>query len=352
MTGTADSSAHGLPNKANPVQVLPMNLPTTMTAIVADAPGGPDVLRATTVPVPTPQPGEVLIRVAAAGVNYPDIAQRRGAYPAPEGHSPLLGLEVSGTVVVPAGEWRVGDAVVALTNGGGYAEYVAVPASQVLPAPGGWPLTDAAALPECWFTIAQTLVMRAGLATGMSVLVTGAAGGLGGAAIQIALLLGAKPIAIVGSAEKADYVRTLGATAVIRHDTEDIVTRTRDLTAGKGADLLLDMLGGDATASHLEAAARGGHIVMVATLADQVSPLPLNKVVARQLTISGSTLRHQSTATKAAIAAHLRQRLWAALGDPALPRPRIRHFPLAEAAAAHRAMEDRANYGKIVLVPG
>lgn len=177
-----------------------MTMPNTMTAIVADAPGGPDVLHAATVPVPSPQPGEVLIRVAAAGVNYPDIAQRRGAYPAPEGHSPRIGLEVSGEIEVPAGEWKIGDKVVALTNGGGYAEYAAVPAGQVLPAPAGWSLVDAAALPECWFTVAQTLVMRADLASGMSVLVTGAAGGIGGAAIQVALILGAMPIAIVGSA--------------------------------------------------------------------------------------------------------------------------------------------------------
>jgi len=329
-----------------------MTLPSTMTAIVADAPGGPEVLHTATVAVPNPQPGEVLIRVAAAGVNYPDIAQRRGAYPAPEGHSPLLGLEVAGTIAVPAGEWREGDQVVALTNGGAYAQYVAVPAGQVLPAPAGWPLADAAALPECWFTITQTLVMRTGLRSGMSVLITGAAGGLGGAAIQIALLLGAAPIALVGSAEKADYARSLGATAIIRQDLEDVVARTRELTDGRGADRILDMLGGDATARHIDAAARGAHIVMVATLADQASQLPLNKVVARQLTISGSTLRHQSTATKAAIAAHLRQHLWPALGDPALPRPRIRQFTLAESAAAHRAMEDRTNFGKIVLVPG
>jgi NADPH2:quinone reductase len=343
-----------LPNKANPVQVLPMilpkELPTTMTAIVADAPGGPDVLHTATVPVPAPQPGEVLIRVAAAGVNYPDIAQRRGAYPAPDGHSPILGLEVSGEVVVPAGEWKLGDKVVALTNGGGYAAYVAVPVGQVLPAPAGWPLADAAALPETWFTIAQTLVMRAGLTSGMSVLVTGAAGGVGGAAIQIALFLGATPIAAVGSAEKAEYVRTLGATAIIRHDIEDIVARTRELTDGRGADRILDMLGGDATARHIEAAARGGHIVQVATLSAPDATVPLNKLVAKQLTLSGSTLRHQSTATKSAVAAHLRRHLWPALDDPALPHPRIRRFPLSETPAAHRAMEDRANHGKIVLV--
>lgn len=248
-----------------------------------------------------------------------------------------------------AGEWNVGDKVVALTNGGGYAEYVAVPARQVLPAPAGWPLPDAAALPETWFTITQTLVMRTGLTAGMSVLITGAAGGLGGAAIQIARILGATPIAIVGSAAKADYVRALGATHIIRHDIEDVVARTRELTAGRGADRILDMLGGEATVRHIEAAAPFGHIVQVATLSDRNASLPLNKLVAKQLTLSGSTLRHQSTATKAAIAAHLRRHLWPALDDPSLPRPQIRQFPLASVAEAHRAMEDRANFGKIVL---
>ena len=339
-------------NKANPVQVLPMTLPPTMTAIVAAASGGPDVLRPATVPLPIPAPGEVLIRVAAAGVNYPDVAQRRGDYPPPPGHSTRLGLEVSGRIAVAAGPWQEGDEVVALANGGGYADYVAVPAGQVLPVPENWPLVDAAALPETWFTITQTLVLRAGLAAGMSVLVTGAAGGLGAAAIQIALILGAEPIALVGSAEKAGYARSLGATAIIRHDLEDPVARTRELTGGRGADRILDMLGGDATARHIDAAAPFGHIVQVATLGDRLAAVPLNRLMAKQLTLSGSTLRPQSGETKAAIAAHLRTRLWPALADPGFPRPRIRRFALAQAADAHRAIEQRSHYGKIVLLPG
>lgn len=327
-----------------------MSLPQTMTAIVAAAPGAPEVLAPAAVPLPVPKPGEVLIRVAAAGINYPDIAQRRGDYPPPDGHSPVLGLEVSGEITVPAGPWREGDKVVALTNGGAYAEYVAVPSGQVLPAPEGWPLVDAAALPETWFTITQTLVMRAGLGAGMSVLITGAAGGLGGAAIQIAAILGAEPIAVVGSAEKADYVRNLGATAVIRHDVEDVVARTLELTGGRGADRILDMLGGSATIRHIEASARFGHIVQVATLGDRNAQIPLNKLMAKQLTLSGSTLRPQSPETKAAIAAHLRQRILPALDDAKFPRPKIRHFALAQAAEAHRAMEERSHYGKIVLL--
>ncbi|MEO8758225.1 MAG: NAD(P)H-quinone oxidoreductase [Devosia sp.] len=327
-----------------------MSLPAKMSAIIASAPGGPDVLALATLSVPEPKPGEVLIRVAAAGINVPDLAQRRGDYPPPPGASPLLGLEVSGEIAVAAGDWHLGDKVVALCNGGGYAEYVAVPAGQVLPAPASWALVDAAALPETWFTITQTLVMRAGLASGMSVLITGAAGGIGGAAIQIAKLLGADPIALVSSTDKANYTLSLGARAAIRHDTEDVLVRVRELTGGKGVDRVVDMVGGDTTRRNIDALARFGHLVLVSTLSDRNAALPLNKLVGNQLTVSGSTLRPQTSETKAAIAAHLRQHLWPALSDPALPHPKVRRFPLAGAAAAHRVMEDRASFGKLVLV--
>jgi NADPH2:quinone reductase len=300
--------------------------------------------------VPEPKPGEVLIRVAAAGINAPDLAQRRGDYPPPPGASPLLGLEVSGEIAVAASAWQVGDKVVALCNGGGYAEYVAVPAGQVLPAPANWDLVDAAALPETWFTVTQTLVLRAGLQPGMSVLITGGAGGIGGAAIQIAKLLGADPIAIVSSAKKADYALSLGARAVIRRDIEDVVARARELTGGKGVDRVVDMVGGKATRQSIDAAARFGHIVIVATLGDRNAELPLNKLVGNQLTLSGSTLRPQAPEAKAVIATHLREHLWPGLSS--IVHPRIQHFPLAEAPAAHRAMEDRGHYGKIVLVVG
>jgi NADPH2:quinone reductase len=308
------------------------------------------VLQLATMPVPEPAEGDVLIRVAAAGVNAPDLAQRRGVYPPPRGTSAIIGLEVAGEIAVPAGEWSTGDKVVALTNGGGYAEYVAVPAGQVLPAPANWRLTDAAALPETWFTVTQTLVMRAGLEPGMSVLITGAAGGIGGAAIQICKILGADPIAIVSSAGKADYARSLGAKKVIRHDIEDVLARIREFTHDRGVDRVLDMVGGAATQIHVDALARGGHLVLVSSIADRNADIPLNKVVGNWLTISGSTLRPQNAATKAAIAAHLRRHLWPALGDPAMPHPKIRAFPLAEAATAHRAVEDRAHYGKAILL--
>jgi putative PIG3 family NAD(P)H quinone oxidoreductase len=327
-----------------------MSIPPEMSAIVADGTGGAGVLHLESVPTPQPAPGEVLIKVAAAGVNAPDLAQRRGAYPPPPGASPLLGLEVSGEIVAPAGEWKVGDRVVALCNGGGYAEHVAVPAGQVLPAPATWDLADAAALPECWFTITQTLVMRAGLSAGMSVLVTGAAGGLGGAAIQIAKILGADPIAIVSSTTKASYVTALGARAVIRRDTEDLVARIRELTDGNGVDRIVDMVGGETTPLLVDSLARFGHLVVVATLAGPRSQLPLSRILGNQLTVSGSTLRPQSPETKAAIAQHLRTHLWPALSAPGFPHPKLTRFPLSRAADAHRAMEEPGHYGKMILL--
>ena len=321
-----------------------------MSAITLAGPGAPEVLRLEKLPLPDPAPGEVLIRVAAASVNAPDLAQRAGHYPPPPGASPLLGLDVAGEIVRAAGPWREGDRVVALCNGGGYAEYVTVPAGQVLPIPPGWSWLGAAALPECWFTVTQTLVMRAGLASGMSVLVSGASGGVGGAAISISRIIGAIPIALVSSDEKEAYARHLGAAAVIRRDRDDIAARTLELTDNRGVDRVLDLAGGDFTRLAIDASARFGHIVVVATLADRNATLPLNKITAKQLTLSGSTLRPQTPETKAAIAAHLRQYIWPALAAPNFPRPRIRTFPLEQAAAAHAVMADPAHFGKILLV--
>lgn len=321
-----------------------------MSAITLSGHGGPEVLTPAELPLPAPAPGDVLIRVAAASVNAPDLGQRAGTYPPPPGASPLLGLDVAGEIVGAAGTWREGDRVVALCNGGGYADYVAVPAGQVLPVPAGWSWTEAAALPECWFTVTQTLVMRAGLARGMSVLISGASGGVGGAAVSIAKILGANPIGIVSSDEKAAYARQLGATAIVRRDRDDIVARALELTGDRGADRVLDLAGGDFTRQAIDASARFGHIVVVSTLADRNATLPLNKVTAKQLTLSGSTLRPQTPETKAAIAAHLREHIWPALADPAFPRPRIRTFQLDSAAAAHVALKNPGHFGKIVLV--
>lgn len=315
-----------------------------MLAIHISTPGGPEVLTPTETAKPEPRPGEVLIRVAAAGINAPDLGQRRGTYDPPPGASPLPGLEVSGEIV------GTGEKVVALCNGGGYAEYVAVPAGQVLPLPTGWNLVAAAALPETFFTVQQTLVMRAGLEAGMQVLIHGAAGGIGGAAIQICRLYGANPIAVVSSLAKADYVRALGASDVIDHSTEDFVVRVKEITNGRGADRILDMVGGDYLPRNIAASARGGHIIQVASLDARKSEISAGALVMKWLTISGSTLRPQNDAAKAAIAENLRQNVWPALADGRIMPPRIRALPLAEAARGHAAMEQRENYGKIVLV--
>lgn len=326
---------------------------TDMQAIAIASPGDPEVLVPQRWPVPACGPDEVLIRVAAAGVNGPDLAQRRGHYDPPPGASPLPGLEVAGEITQlgsDVGNWQVGDRVMALTNGGGYAEFVAVPAGQVLRAPDGWTLAEAAALPETWFTVTQTLVMRAGLAPGMTVLVHGAAGGIGGAAIQIAAILGARSIGVVSSPAKADYASHLGAFATIDYTREDLAARALALTDGKGVDRVLDLIGGAMTERNIAACARGAHIVQVATLDGATAQLSLRTIMAKQLTLSGSTLRPQTAATKAAIADRIRADLLPALSRPDAVKPRVTTFALAEAAAAHRAMEARTHLGKIVLL--
>lgn len=332
-----------------------MSIPDEMTAIAIAAPGGPEMLRPVRQAVPMPKPGEVLIRVAAAGLNAPDLGQRRGTYAPPPGASPLSGLEVAGEIAAlgdGTGGHAPGDRVVALTNGGGYAEFVAVPAGQVLPLPSGWSFAEAATLPETYFTIEQTLVMRAGLAAGMFVLIHGAAGGIGGTAIQVSRLHGARPIAVVSNAEKAEYARSLGAEAMIRHDEEDFVARTLALTADHGADRVIDILGGEMLDRNISASARFGHIVLVSTAGGAKAEINAARLMMKQLTLSGSTLRPQTSEVKAAIAASLKANVWPALEDGRIRKPRLQRFALAEAPAAHRALDTRANYGKIVLLTG
>lgn len=330
-----------------------MTIAQQMTAIAVATPGGPDVLGPQTLPTPVPGPGEVLIRVAAAGVNGPDLAQRRGAYPPPPGASPLLGLEVAGEIAA-LGEgvmtFSPGDRVMALCNGGGYAEYVSVPHGQVLPVPNGWSMVEAAALPETWFTVTQTLVMRAGLSSGMTVLVHGGAGGIGGAAIQICTILGAQAIAVVSTRDKADYCEGLGAMASIDRTRQNIVERVMALTDGRGVDRVLDLVGGALAAVNIAASARGGHIVQVSTLEGSTATVPLRTMMAKDLTLSGSTLRPQSAATKAAIAERIRTDLLPALSAPGWPKPEISTYPLTEAARAHADMEARHHRGKLILL--
>ncbi|WP_224703503.1 NAD(P)H-quinone oxidoreductase [Devosia aquimaris] len=330
-----------------------MSTAQTMQTIAITTPGGPDVLQVQQVPMPVCGPGEVLIRVAAAGVNGPDLAQRRGHYDPPPGASPIPGLEVSGEVVElgqGVTNFQRGERVMALTNGGGYAHFVAVPAGQVLPVPSGWLLTDAAAIPETWFTITQTLVMRAGLSTGMTVLVHGAAGGIGSAAIQIASVLGAQSIAVVSSPAKADYARSLGAMATIDYTQEDVAERALEITLGKGVDRVVDVVGGAMAEHNIRASAQGGHIVQVSTLDGATAPVSLRTIMARQLTLSGSTLRPQSSATKAAIASHIRRHLLPALSSHGFTRQLVTAYPFNAANRAHATMEARSHMGKLVLV--
>jgi NADPH2:quinone reductase len=330
-----------------------MPIPAEMTAISITEFGGPDVLRPVRLPVPQPGPGEVLIRVAAAGLNAPDLGQRRGTYNPPPDASPLPGLEVGGAIAAigkGVRGWSIDDEVVALTHGGGYAEYVAVPSGQVLPLPAGWSMLAGAALPETFFTIEQTLVLRAGLAPGMQVLVHGAAGGIGGAAIQIAKLYGATPIAIVSGPDKAAYARTLGAVETIDRTREDFVARTLSITGGKGADRVVDIVGGDTLDRNIRASARFGHIVIVSTLAGPKAEINASLILMKQLTLSGSTLRPQTREVKAAIARSLAKSAWPALADGRIIPPRIRALPLAEAARGHVELEKPGNYGKLILM--
>jgi len=328
-------------------------LPTEMLSIDITTPGGPEVLRPRTIAVPQPGPGEILIRVAGAGVNSPDVQQRRGRYDPPPGASPILGLEVGGVVVAlgeGASRYALGEQVVALCNGGGYAEFVAVPEGQVLPLPTGWGLLAGAALPETFFTIQQTLVLRAGLSAGMNVLIYGAAGGLGGAAISISRVYGARPIAIVSSPEKAAYAESLHAAATIDHRRENVLERVRELTDGRGADRIVDIVGGQNLEQNLEAVALEGVILQLATLGGGLAEINAGKIVAKRLSILGSTLRPQPREVKAAIADSLLAKVWPALNEGRLVPPRLKYFSLEEAAAAHEEMEKREHFGKIVLV--
>ena len=330
-----------------------MILPTKMHAVTIARPEGPDALAQSEVPMPQVGPGEVLIRVAAAGVNYPDVMQRQGRYDPPPGHSPLPGLEIAGEIAelgpgVAGLERR--QQVVALSNGGGYAEYVAVAAGQVLPLPQDVGLLAGGALPETFFTIEQTLVQRSGLRGGMSVLIHGAAGGIGSAAIRIALALGARPIAVVSTREKADYARLLGAKETIDHTFEDFAARARALTEGQGVDRIVSISGGEMIGRNLAALAVGGTIVQLAARSGADTRLDLGLLLSRQATIFGSTLRPQPPAAKAAIAEGLLRDVWPKFADGTIGPGQVRSVPLSEASRAHAAIEERRHLGKLVLL--
>ncbi len=331
---------------------MPLTLPELMTAIEITAPGGPEKLVPTRRPVPQPTSGEVLIKVAAAGVNRPDCLQRQGSYPPPPGASDLPGLEVAGTIAaLGAGveTWQPDDAVCALLTGGGYAEYCVAPAAQCLPVPAGLTVQQAAALPETFFTVWSNIFDRARLQPGESLLVHGGASGIGTTAIQLAKALGSRVFATVGSSEKIQPCLDLGAERVIHYREEDFVQVVKDATKGQGVDVILDIVGGDYVQRNLSALAVEGRLVFIAFLRGAKVELNLAPVMMKRLTITGSTLRARPVAHKAPIAKALYDRVWPLLASGAI-RPTIdRIFPLTEAAAAHTLMESNLHVGKLIL---
>jgi len=324
-----------------------------MIAIEIRAPGGPEVLVPVERPTPVPAPGEVLIKVAAAGVNRPDIFQRLGRYAPPPGASDIPGLEVAGTIEQLGPEvrdWRIGDEVCALVAGGGYAEYCAAPAPQCLPLPRGLDLIAAAAIPETFFTVWTNVFERGRLQAGESLLVHGGSSGIGTTAIQLARARGARVFATAGSAAKCEACERLGAERAINYREADFAAVVRDLTGGRGVDVVLDMVGGEYFARNIDVLALEGRLVEIATLHGVKAELNIQTIMGRRLTITGSTLRPRPVAEKGAIAAALRQHVWPLLASAAV-RPIVHAtFPLRDAAEAHRVMEAGAHIGKLVLV--
>jgi len=328
-------------------------IPGQMSYVAATAAGDADVLQLGTTEVPQPRDDEVLIRVHAAGVNRPDVMQRRGLYPPPPNASPILGLEVAGEVAAVGSavrEWRVGDKVCALTNGGAYAQYCVAPAPQCLPWPKGYDAIRAAGLPETYFTVWANLFMHGRLARGETVLVHGGTSGIGVTAIQLAREFGARVIATAGSDEKCAACVKLGAEAAINYRTEDFADRVAALTGGRGVDVILCIVGAPYFERNLKSLAIDGRLVQVATqLGARVENLDLFLVMRKRLVITGSTMRPRTTQEKGAIAATLREKVWPSL-DAGRAGPVIHAvFPMAEAAAAHRLMESSTHVGKIVL---
>jgi putative PIG3 family NAD(P)H quinone oxidoreductase len=328
------------------------DLPATMRVVEIARPGGPEVLVPATRPVPAPGPGQILIRVAFAGVNRPDALQRAGAYAPPPGASDLPGLEAAGHVAaVGPGvtDWRPGDAVCALLPGGGYAEYAVTNAAHALPVPGGVSLRDAACLPETVFTVWTNVFRRGGLQAGERFLVHGGSSGIGTTAIQLARLFGARVFATAGSDAKCDACRALGAERAINYRTEDFVAVLR---AEGGANLILDMVGGSYLPRNVRALADDGRLVQIAFLEGPKVELNFAEVMVRRLTITGSTLRPQSDLAKARIAADLRMQVWQHVAAGRLAPVIDSEWPLDRATEAHARMETSAHIGKIVLAVG
>jgi len=325
-----------------------------MQVVEISAPGGPEVLRLAERPQPRPGPGEVLIAVAAAGINRPDVLQRKGVYPPPPGASDIPGLEVAGVIVEKGdavGSFAVGDHVCALVTGGGYAQFCIAPALQCLPVPTGLTDIEAASLPETMFTVWTNVFDRAGLRPGETLLVQGGSGGIGVTAVQMASALGSRVFATAGSDDKCAACVRLGASRAINYRTEDFVAVVKAETGGRGVDVILDMIGGDYLMRETAALAEDGRLVFINTMGGAKATVNLVEIMVKRLTVTGSTLRSRPIAIKAEIARKLLQHVWP-LFELGKVKPVIfRTFPFAEAGAAHALMESSQHVGKIVLVP-
>lgn len=324
-------------------------LPQEMQVVEISAPGKPDVLRTATRAVPVPKADEVLIKVAAAGVNGPDMMQRKGLYPAPPGASDLLGLEVSGEIVAAGAavkRWKIGDKVTALTNGGGYAQYCTVDAQHCLPIPAGISLRDAGSLPETFFTVWSNVFMGAGLKSGENFLVHGGAGGIGATAIQLAKAFGVKVFATDSPAARCDFARGLGADRVIDYRDEDFVELVRE---GGGANVILDIVGGPNIEKNFKAANHDGRIIQLAFAAGSKVEINMMPVMLKRLSYTGSTLRTRPPAYKNEIARQLEEKVWPLIAAGTIKPIVNAVFPLADAAKAHALMESSTHIGKILL---
>jgi NADPH:quinone reductase len=327
-------------------------IPKQMKAIEIAKPGGPEVLELVERPVPQPKASEILIKVAAAGVNRPDVLQRSGNYPVPPDASDLPGLEVAGEIAAVGSSvrgFKPGDTVCALVHGGGYAEYCVAPEVTALPVPKGWTLIEAASLPETFFTVWANVYDRARLAPGESLLVQGGTSGIGVSAIQMAKATGNRVFATAGSDEKCAACLRLGADKAINYRTQDFAAEIKAATGGKGVNVILDMVGGDYVPKELKSLADDGRLVFIAFLRGHKSELDINEVMRRRLTLSGSTLRPRPVEFKGQVARNLRETIWPLI-EAGKIRPEIyKTFPLANAAEAHRLMESSQHIGKIVL---
>jgi len=332
-----------------------MTLPATLTAIAIRAPGGPEMLVPEQRPMPAPGPGEILVKVAAAGVNRPDVMQRQGLYPPPKGATDIPGLEIAGSVVACGSgvtRWKSCDQVTALVVGGGYADYCLAVEGHALPIPAGLSAAEAAAIPETFFTVWHNVFERGGLKAGETLLVHGGSSGIGTAAIKLAKSFGARVFVTAGSAEKCEACRKLGADLAINYKTEDFVAAVKLATDGKGAEVILDMVGGDYIERNYEAAAVEGRVVQIAFQGSAKATVNYMRLMLKRLHHTGSTLRARANADKAAIARAIEAEVWPKVAAGKV-RPVIdKTYPLAEAAAAHARMETSQHIGKIVLTVG